>query len=1234
MIVTTEYWYRRTFGPLSEVVALLPPWGGIIADPGTWGHVPFAKECAKQGKKAVLGRRFPSIAHPNMGDRWAVVIPRTSKGLTQLYNTPEGSLDPGRAGEMDWWIVYPGNFSRSDLPPNFLAAHVPGVVRRSHRSGAPPGVSEGTGPGVDFGASPGAPGPVLAFSDNFFPRPGDEETWKLMLGDAEQRREARSGPRHILSWDEMLLEGATVAQLTQLRLLIEQCDTPLPRAENIRFPVKIGDAQSELCRQARTALAAHGLDTVAVYRERLERELAVIGQKQFADYFLIIADMISSAKDQMLVGPARGSSCGSLVSWMLRITEIDPIKHGLLFERFIDINRADLPDIDIDFPDEHRHKVIGYLLLKYGPEKVAQIGTIMRYKPKSALTDVAKHSGVPLWELDKLKDVMIEHSSGDSRFRNQLSDSFEKLDVGKNLLAKYPVLGVASRLEDHARSAGTHAAGIIVCNSPVNNFCSTEKPTEEKVERAKKNEPGVSKKGMKNVGTDIGKNKSDPAIKAIDKLPGESKIWGAQIDKKMAETLNMLKIDALGLRTLTVIEEACELIGKPYRELYTLPLEDQAVFDLLNEHKYGSVFQFEGLALQSVAMQIKIDCFRDIAAITALCRPGPLSGGETDRWILGKQTGKVVPLHPALEPYTREEYGCIIYQEQVMRVCLEVGRFSWEDVGRIRNLMSKTVGNEAFEKFGAQFKSGAKANGVNEEDAQRIWAAINQMGCLSGDTVLVNPFPNHVTQSTMTIEELATAGGFNPVNINSKKKQQLYSFDPMDKKIKPQRCVDAFYSGHKNTLLLTLANGMSIRATKNHEFLIRAHVWVQLDHLRIGDSVAVMGTTAPTERKSKIGTGSGAHNWWHKLKAGKPLLKRQIAILRKRFKRCQKCKRAPYQETHHRNGNHTDHRMRNLLPVCRKCHRAFHGASIPHSRGKDLAFSKIVSIGNPRHEAVYDVSMPWSTQNFVANGIVVHNSWAFNKSHAVAYGIVSFWTAWFKTHHPTEFAVANLRHVKDDDSTNRILREMIDREKLCEFIPVDRTRSTDRWEFADGALLGPLTGIPGCGAKTAREILSRRANGIKLTPRHENLLKGESKFADYAPTRKRWGHFYDNPRKYFPSGTIETVNEISSLVNLSGGAEWVCIIGRLVKKNLKDKNDDKWLAKRGGVRVPEDRAAYLIFNIEDDTGQMMCCVGTQNYAALGKKIVEEAKIGAWFAVVGNIPEAFKILMVENIRWLK
>lgn len=895
MIVRSEFSFRQVFGHVKDVVERLPAWGGVLADDGCWGHVPFAKACKAAGKHPVLGCRF---IHENVP---LVVVPKSPRGLTALYQMVATGFDAQRCPDEDWAVVAAGRTS----VPGALQAFVPGVNR-------------------------GSPTTSLCYSSNLYPAPGDKQAWQLMLGRLARQR---VGPGHILSPAELVLEGAAQPWIEQIEMLVASAETPLPVATNIRFPVK--DSDTELANICRAELIRRRLP--AAYGQRLEYELRLIAEKKFADYFLVIADMMAYAKQYMLVGPARGSSAGSLVCWLTRITEIDPLRFGLIFERFIDVNRADLPDIDIDFPDTKRELVINYLGAKYGQQNVAHIGTIIRYKPKSALTDVAKQGGVPLYELDRLKDVMIERSSGDSRASSCLADSMKEMEIGRVLLAKYPILSVAFRLEDHARSAGVHAAGIIVCNEPVSNFC-----------------------GVKD--------------------------GNAQVDKKMAEAINILKIDALGLRTLSVIEECCEMIGKPLQEMYELPLNEPKVFELINARKFSGIFQYEGIALQSVAKQVAVDCFEDVAAITALARPGPLSGGETTRWVHGKNQheGYGGALFPELDPYTRETFGCIVYQEQVMSIIRDIGNFSWADTSIIRKVMSNRQGDEVFNKFGEQFVVGAQANGLSAVDAKKIWKAINTFG-----------------------------------------------------------------------------------------------------------------------------------------------------------------------------------------------------------------------------------------------------SWAFNKSHAVAYGLLSYWTAWLKAMHPVQFAVANLRHARDEGTSLALLRELM-REGGVEFLPVDPERSTHRWEFADGKLLGPLTGIPGLGMKTALDIQNRRHNGIKLTSRQNKLLAGKSEFEDYAPAWKLWHHWYEHPEEHFQNAPV--VHYIEEVDTGDRERRYV-VIGKLIKKNLRDLNEEKYLVRRNNRRVAESEKNMLLFHLEDDTGRLLCCISANKFDKWGKRIVEEAKLGQWFALQGVMPTDFKMLAVEKVMWM-
>jgi DNA-directed DNA polymerase III PolC len=409
--------------------------------------------------------------------------------------------------------------------------------------------------------------------------------------------------------------------------------------------------------------------------------LSLIEEKGFTDYFQVIGRMVQKAKENMLVGPARGSAAGSLVCYLMGITDVDPLIHGLMFERFIDITRSEFPDVDIDFPDRKRDDVIDQLAEDWGEDHVGRIGTIARYKPKSALTDVARELKVPPWEINHVKDTITERSSGDERAAFAVADALGDTEVGKDLLKKYPGMVNAGRLEGHARHSGRHAAGVLVTSRPTTTFASIDKS------------------------------------------------GACQLDKKSAEALDMLKIDCLGLRTLSVLEDALDQIGKDPDWLVRYPLTDEAAFEVLNQEHYAGIFQFEGYALQALCRQMKIREFSDIASITALARPGPLHCGAAAEFVarrLGKE--KITNVHPVLTEAAADSFGTVIYQEQVMMVCRNMGQFSWEDVTMIRRIMRKSFGDEFFAKYWEKFKEGATAQGVDVKEAKAVWDKICTFG--------------------------------------------------------------------------------------------------------------------------------------------------------------------------------------------------------------------------------------------------------------------------------------------------------------------------------------------------------------------------------------------------------------------------------------------------------------------------------------------------------------------------
>jgi len=678
--VKTEYGFKKTYGRVNDLVAIDGVVG--ISDSGTWGHVAFYKACEKADKKAVLGVELPVVDTLDKGKKqspnYMTFFAKNNAGLSKLYELVSLAnqqfyyfprlLYVQLAAYTEDMIVLSGTTPNLNLFQNmkgelYLEAGTAdlGWAKRT--------VSISKNLGI----------PIVAVSDNKYGIPEQKDAYFIMAG---MMGDEQSMGGHVCDEDTLrsIMPWLPDNAYTNSDVIYNHCTVTLPKAENVKYPFE-GKTLRQLCIDgAKNKDIDISPDTE--YGQRLERELQLIADKNYTDYFLVVADMIEAAKETMLVGPSRGSSAGSLVCFLTRITEIDPIEHGLIFERFIDINRFDMPDIDIDFPDVKRQDVIDNLSKKYGADKVAHIGTISRYKPKSAIAETAKELGVDFLETEAVKNSIIDRSLADARASMCIQDTLESTDVGKQYITKFPEMAASYWLEGHARHSGVHAAGILVANESINKFCTV-----------------------------------DP------------KVGVAQIDKHDAEDLNLLKIDVLGLRTLSVLEMACDLADMDYNDLYTLPTDDQKVFDLLNDGRLSGVFQFEGYALKSLARQMVVEEFNDIVAITSLARPGPLhNGGATD--YVNRRTGRehVSYIHPSIEPFTSETYGTVVYQEQVMNIVRALGKFSWADTTSIRKGMAKSMGDDYLNKFWEKFVAGCISDGMDELTAMKIWKNIMTFG--------------------------------------------------------------------------------------------------------------------------------------------------------------------------------------------------------------------------------------------------------------------------------------------------------------------------------------------------------------------------------------------------------------------------------------------------------------------------------------------------------------------------
>lgn len=434
-----------------------------------------------------------------------------------------------------------------------------------------------------------------------------------------------------------------------------------------------------------------------IYVDRLKMELTAIRRQKFTGYFLIVRDLYNWArKQEIMCGPGRGSAAGSLVSYLMGITAVDPIEHGLLFERFISPTRIDMPDIDMDFEDVRRQEIIEYLRNKYGHDKVCQIATVAKLSGKQCLRDVARVLEVPLPEVNAVTQSIIERSSGDERVSQTIEDSFKEFKVCQEFDKKYPkVLYHAKKLEGMAKNLGMHAAGVVTSPVPLMEIVPLEV--------------------RKHEGKDI-------VVSAID-------MYGCA-------AMGLLKLDVLGLRTLAVLKDAVKAIKVRHGvdlDLEALDLNDKKVLQGFTDHEYVGIFQYDSTGADAVCRGVNFVHFEDIAAMTALNRPGTARSGLATQYVERKKNPKLVAkasYHPKVSEITGDTLGIIVYQEHVLRIFTEVAGFTPATADSLRKKIAKKWGDESIGKERENFINGAVKNtpGMTPEIAGKLMDAITFFG--------------------------------------------------------------------------------------------------------------------------------------------------------------------------------------------------------------------------------------------------------------------------------------------------------------------------------------------------------------------------------------------------------------------------------------------------------------------------------------------------------------------------
>lgn len=438
------------------------------------------------------------------------------------------------------------------------------------------------------------------------------------------------------------------------------------------LPVQYKNPDKELKELALAGLIERGIVEDQTYLDRLDEELKVIKDKKFAPYFLVVRNMIAWAKKEgIMVGPGRGSAAGSLLCYALRITDIDPIKHGLLFFRFINPERNDFPDIDTDIQDSRREEVKDYLVRQY--RHVASIATFLSFKDKGVVRDVARVLNIPLTDVNKVLKMV---DTWDEYCTSKTTREFRE---------KYPEVEIyGEQLRGRIRGTGIHAAGVVTSKDPIFRYAPME------------------------TRSSTGSDERIPVV---------------AVDMEEAEKIGLIKIDALGLKTLSVLKDALEIIkerdGKTIDPL-DIPMDDANVYQMLSDGYTKGVFQCEAAPYTNLLVKMGVKNLAELAASNALVRPGAMNtiGKDYIERKHGRQN--IGYTHQVLKDFTEETYGCILYQEQVMQACVSLGGMSMSEADKVRKIIGKKKDAKEFDVFKDKFVSGASAY-ISPNLAKDLW---------------------------------------------------------------------------------------------------------------------------------------------------------------------------------------------------------------------------------------------------------------------------------------------------------------------------------------------------------------------------------------------------------------------------------------------------------------------------------------------------------------------------------
>ncbi len=506
----------------------------------------------------------------------------------------------------------------------------------------------------------------------------DEHRQRNMIYSTEQFLKSAEEMHATFPDDREALENtARIAELCDVTITLDEPQLP-------EFAIPEGATWDgvlrEVCETRLNDVYEHDPAQAARAKERLDYELGVISEKGLSAYFLIVRDFLNWSREQGILVGIRGSGAGAIVSYLTDISYLDPLVYGLWFERFLSVDRATMPDIDCDFEDRRRAEVIEYVVQKYGVDKVAQVATFGTLQPRLAVRDAARALGVPLATADRLSKAIGMAKT----IQDAIESNPEIQDLQNQDPAVRHLLAMATKLQGLARHVGTHAAAVVISRGPLEETAPLQRTPDGGIQ--------------------------------------------TQWEYPMAEAAGLVKMDFLGLRTLTVLKDALTYIEQNHGTTYdlpTLPLDNVRAYELMARGDTAGVFQLESVGMRNALRQLKPDRITDVIAMVALYRPGPMA--EIPKFCQGKHDPTTITyLHPSLKPILEETYGVLVYQEQVMAIGRDIAGLNMVDSNNLLNALRKKQ-LEKMAKLEPGFKAGVKAtSGFTNEQAELLWDRLKE----------------------------------------------------------------------------------------------------------------------------------------------------------------------------------------------------------------------------------------------------------------------------------------------------------------------------------------------------------------------------------------------------------------------------------------------------------------------------------------------------------------------------